>query len=170
MNKSATSYAKIPGFPLYEACRDGFVVNVKTGRRLHGGRKKTGYIGLILCDENHKRHYFMEHRIIATAFCKKENGETEVNHKNGVKDDNRAENLEWVTHHENLEHAYNEKLMPNNTTPKVIIATNMKTGEKTVHPSIYKAARDHGISQGNICMCCNGIRRSAGGYFWEYAE
>lgn len=35
--------------------------------------------------------------------------------------------------------------------------------------SAYEAHRELRISQGNICGCCNGIRKSAGGYIWRYA-
>lgn len=45
------------------------------------------------------------HRLVAQAFCVKNDG-TEVNHKNGIKTDNRAENLEWVTHSANIQHSY----------------------------------------------------------------
>lgn len=36
--------------------------------------------------------------------------------------------------------------------------------------SIYKAARDLKISQGNICMACKGQRPHAGGFYWKYEE
>ena len=36
--------------------------------------------------------------------------------------------------------------------------------------SAYEVHRELGISQGNICACCNGKRKSAGGYIWKYAE
>lgn len=35
--------------------------------------------------------------------------------------------------------------------------------------SAYEAERELGIAQSGICRCCNGIRKSAGGYVWEYA-
>lgn len=34
----------------------------------------------------------------------------------------------------------------------------------------YEAHRELGISQGNICACCNGKRKSASGYIWRYAK
>lgn len=70
--------------------------------------KKThasGYESVCLCRGNHKR-YVSVHRIVAAAFVPNPNGKPEVNHKNGIRSDNRASNLEWVTRSENERHAY----------------------------------------------------------------
>jgi len=37
------------------------------------------------------------------------------------------------------------------------------------YPSQQKAARETGVSQGNINSCCRGARNVAGGFKWEYS-
>jgi len=162
-------YRTIEGYDAYLASSDGEIINKETGHKLVGGIKNAGYLSVMLTNSEGHKH-FSVHRIIASAFCHKPEGANEVNHINGDKLDNRAENLEWVTRAENLRHAYETGLMPNNAVPKPVIAKNMDTGEEITFPSIYKAARFFNISQGNICMCCKGERPYANGYFWKYVE
>lgn len=68
---------------------------------------KTGYEFIWLWKDGIKKRYSV-HTIIANLFCDKIGGKNIVNHKNGVRSDNRAVNLEWVDKSGNMLHAMKE--------------------------------------------------------------
>ena len=73
--------------------------------RLNGN----GYYRAVLSNQGKVKNKYV-HRLVMLAFV----GESEltVNHKNGVKTDNRLENLEYCTRSENMQHAFNTGLSP----------------------------------------------------------
>lgn len=81
------------------------------GNRCHGNRllkasikSRTGYPGVTLHARGRKMDALV-HRLVAAAFIQQPADKTQVNHINGVKEDNRVENLEWCTSQENNIHA-----------------------------------------------------------------
>lgn len=66
----------------------------------------TGYfvVGLRTPKSKTKKTYL--HRLVAEAFIPNPECKETVNHKNGIKTDNRIENLEWCTYAENNRHAF----------------------------------------------------------------
>lgn len=67
-----------------------------------------GYLSVTLTKELKKVKIYRVHRLVAVAFIPNPHNLSEVNHKKGIKIDNRASALEWATRSENERHAYQE--------------------------------------------------------------
>lgn len=134
----------------------------------------SGYIRVRL---GRKHHYV--HRLVALAFIANSLGKPEVNHKNGVRFDNRADNLEWVTRSENIKHSFSELgrdskfsgrvlLGRDNPRSKPVIRTCKKTGEEIYYDSMTEATRE-GFIEPCISRVCNGNNKSHKGFYWRFA-
>lgn len=71
---------------------------------------KNGYNSVLLW-KNRKDKRLLISRLVAIHFILNKKNNVEVNHKNGNKLDNRIENLEWITHSENIIHAHKKGLI-----------------------------------------------------------
>lgn len=92
---------------LYQVSNDGRIRSTKrSGAR--GGEMKlnkvNGYLKVGLSRENKQTTYAV-HRIVLSEFGRTATRFEQCNHKNGIKTDNRIENLEWCTCKENIEHS-----------------------------------------------------------------
>lgn len=117
------------------------------------------------------------HRLVAMHFIKRVNNKKEVNHKNGIKSDNRANNLEWTNRSENNKHSYRQlgrvsaligKVGKLNVRSKAVIAINLSTNKKSTYESTSLASKYLSISQSNISLVCNGKRASIKGYSFKF--
>lgn len=126
------------------------------------------------------------HRLVAQTFLKNDLNLPEVNHINGVKTDNSVENLEWVSHSENIKHSY--RILGNKSPRSGLFGKdnpifgkrgkdckNSKMVQQIYNGNVVaefygtcEASRLTKVSQGNIASCCRGERMRAGGYMWRY--
>lgn len=108
-----------------------------------------GYIEVRLSKDSRTTTTFI-HILIAKAFIPNPFNKSEVNHINGIKTDNRIENLEWSTHSENMKHAYKMGLLKR--ISKHVI--DNCTGKE--YTSIKEAAIDLNIKHGTCRGYLNG--------------
>ncbi len=94
-------------FPLNQAVSVGNMGTIikPNGRQAKQSAHSLGYlsVGITIGD---KCKVMKAHRVIALTWCDNPSNKATVNHKNGIKTDNRAENLEWMTLSENHLHAH----------------------------------------------------------------
>lgn len=110
MNNRTIKFRACKDFPKYEVGTDGSVYSLNynnSGKRnlMKQYPDKDGYPYLFFV-VNRKRYKRVVHRLVAEAFLESPTPKHQVNHKNGIRNDNRIENLEWVTSQENALHGY----------------------------------------------------------------
>lgn len=120
--------------PVYRIDAERGLIYGRGARPLRGSRNKQGYLQIIASGK-----WPMAHRMIWESVNGPIPDGLEINHKNGVPDDNRIENLELVTKSENLLHAYRLGLKtptrgPRSLTPAQVdeLRSRRSSGERPV--------------------------------------
>lgn len=174
----------IKGFPNYSCDIDG---NIFSKNRKLKQCKRNGYLCVSLSNKGASKSVNV-HRVIATAFLQNYEGKPQVNHKNGIKTDNRVENLEWVTQSENAIHAIKNGLFKppcknRKDLSKIIYQYDRNFNLVKKYPSANEAARQIKGTVKWIIASANGgsIRLSGGvrkfircnsykGYNWSFEQ
>lgn len=149
---------------------------------------KQGYARVELSKDGINKKYNV-HRLVAEVFVNKYEKENyykknlEVNHINGIKTDNRAKNLEWVTRSENELHAYKMNLAKNTEKQrnavrlwckenknKPIIQLSLEEKFIKEWQSAIEVEKQLGINRKNISQCITKRNKTAGGYKWITKE
>lgn len=177
----------IPGFEgVYQISNHGRLKSFKElreGRVLSNVNRKGGYFSIVLGRNNKIERCTRIHRLVAETFLDNPNNLPEVNHIDGNKQNNRVENLEWVTRKQNAEHAmktvpgfieamrrYNQVERPN-----PIIQLTLDGEYVAMHRNGKEAAKATGVCQRNILQVAAGTeykpgkrRVQAGGFNWLF--
>lgn len=89
----------------YLVSNQGRIFSLLKNRIMSVSQNK-GYLSIRLVGSDGKRRGEAVHRLVALAFLDNPEHKPEVNHINGIRSDNRVENLEWVSRRENTEHRW----------------------------------------------------------------
>lgn len=101
----------MPGFKgIYEVTDAGNVISLRVGFPSFKNGKELSFsirhgYSYVPLSKKRKRYFKRVHRIVAIAFIPNKLKLPYINHKNGIKTDNRVENLEWCTQKDNIRHA-----------------------------------------------------------------
>lgn len=138
----ASTYGRIKRLPKTVSNHTGCIYLKE--RILNGSRTKQGYIHVEL---QHSPHRIIKkvHRLIAITFLPNPNNYPQVNHINGIKWDNRLENIEWCNNSMNQIHAYANGLNVHSgksgRPKRKIKLEKVSNGEELIFDSISETVR-----------------------------
>lgn len=130
---------------------------------------KKGYLSVSIKEHKTNRPV---HRLVAQAFIPNKENKPQINHINGIKTDNRVENLEWCTNQENARHAVDTGLWNNQryVNSKPVIQYDLNYNFIKRWDSAEEAQRILGVKHISSVCKREKYRYTAGGYIWRYAN
>ena len=154
-------------------------------------KNKLGYLCINLYRDNKVKQMYV-HRLVAIAFIPNPENKPCIDHINTIRNDNRIENLRWVTYKENMNNELTkEKLSGENSNNygkprseeiKKKISESQKGGKNPKARGVFcyelnkswdtsaEASRELNIDSSNITKCCKGKCKSVKGYHFCYLE
>lgn len=163
----------IPGYEgLYQASNLGRIKSKKNNKILKLYKNQYGYLQVRLSKKGIVK-LFRVHRLITNTFIYNKYNKPYVNHKDGNKQNNCVENLEWCTQKENVEHAIKIlKIDYSKGIEKMHYKNQVKVKREDgkIYNSIKEAKEDINNKNAHIVEVCQGKLKTACGYKWSYVK
>lgn len=164
-------WVDIPGYEkFYAASKSGKIFSKRYGKIMKPGLDSGGYLRVFLHNEKQQRKCWAVHRLICLTFFGEDEKRSIVNHKNGIKKDNRLSNLEWTTYTGNAYHAIRKGLRvslkksehPNAklSVQEVIRIRKIRNDEKLTYQQISEMFN---VSVGHVHRLIKGLQWKAEG-------
>lgn len=172
-----SSWKPIKNYPNYIISDSGIVKNITRNKILSFDCGQ--YLRVTLYREGSSKK-FLVHRLVAETFIPNPNNFPEVNHIDGNKRNNSVYNLEWVSHSENLKHAYKNGLAHSTEFSKFLGKRLKPLLEKKIgmftldnklvrtFNSVKEASSFTGASSSCISSAANGRQRTCRNFIWKY--
>ena len=140
---------------LYAVTSCGKIWSYRSKRFLKPFAGKNGYLKVGLYKDNKKKN-FLIHRLVALAYIPNPDGLETVDHIDGNKEHNYINNLQWMTQKDNAIKGNSKKIRC------------VETGK--IFDSATIAAKEMSLDNSAISRVCNGKRKTAGGYHFEFLQ
>jgi hypothetical protein len=156
-----SNYGRIKTF-----CNKKINDNSDSAHILKSFKDNDGYFIIDLCLKDKSSNYdrYLIHRLVAQAFLPNPENKKQVKHKNKVRTDNRAINLEWSSG------SMKGRFGKDNHRSKKILQYDLKGNLIKEWESITQINKEFGFSVQNIRFVCRGEQEKCNGYIWRYKK
>lgn len=171
----------ITDFPKYEVSSLGNIRVKETQYIMKPFVNEAGYLRVSISNESCKRKKFYIQRLVASEFLPNLENKPTVNHKNSIRSDNKASNLEWATMSEQNKHKPNINVLKKinvksiwridiNTLEKIEKYESTTQAVKWIKENNLTTSQNELNLTQSLINVSNGKNKSAYGYKWSYEE